>query len=350
MALSRLDVELLRFLNRFILARSWHLTVWTGASPHTISKHMSRLADAGLVRSRMVPVDLAGPDGKIRPTQCSVWEVTSAGARAAGTWVVPGTAGRTLSMAWRRTADTMTSHVLGAVDLACLYKVHGCQVTAEREVVSLEKETKIAPDRLISSHWAVTTLYGRAIHPPDLGVVDTSGKPWAVELERAVKTVDEYAQVVAAYRAARMGQIWHVLRQPTVERLRKACEQLGTQWAESEPTILMSTDGQIRLQLWRPGRSRCVKPQTWPKQVNRRVPPAGFPLLDPLPDLSLAWRMGTPLDVHSEDYDPEGSGQIVQFTLREPDDDDERPRRRKPRPKRDEPDDNTQDDETKGAA
>jgi hypothetical protein len=348
LALSRLDVELLRFLTRFILGRSWHLTVWTGASPHTVTKHMTRLASAGLVRSRMVPVDLRGPDGKVRPTQCSVWEVTAAGARAAGLWAVPGTDGQTLSMTWRRMSDTMTNHVIAASDLACWYRVFACQVTAEREILSLERESKIAPDRLVSSHWSVTPLYGTGIHAPDLGVVDPAGKPWAIEIERAIKSVDEYRKVIEAYRAAHLGQVWHILRTPTQHRLLKACEQLGITWApQTDGGALVSTDGQVRFQAWRPGRSHITKPQDWPRQVPRWIAPAGFPVPAVLPDLTLSWRMGTPLDVHSNDYDPDGCGRVVRFTLPGTPEDDEDEPRRKPRRKRAE---GHQDDESKGAA
>jgi hypothetical protein len=316
-ALSPLETEIIRFLNRFVIARGFHIAAWTGASAFTISSGMTALAKTGLVVRREVPADLRGPSGRIERRRCYVWELTNAGASAAGEWRVPGSKGRVLGMTRSRSSDAMVGHALGCVDLAVWYRVHGFDVAAEREIVSLEKESKIAPDRLISSDWSVIPTGRIGIHPPDLGALAPDGSKWAIELERAEKTVGEYAAVIAAYRNAGLGQVWHVLQKATQQRLRRAAEQVGAQWAPDDDgaKAWVSTDGRLRIVSWRPGLVGPIQPKDWTAQVSRQTAPGGFPVRLPLPDLSSSWRRGSVRDPNADDFDPDDSGRLVRFTL-----------------------------------
>ena len=290
MNLTALDVEVLRFAVRWQQVRPHHVVAWTGAAPSTISETLSKLARADLLRHRAQSCDLRDAAGRIVGTTASVWEVTPLGARLAGSWVVPGTKGAVVGLPGRRSSDLLANHVLGAADLACRYRVWGFQVASEREIRSLEQATGWATGRSLISAWSVKVPGRPGIHPPDMGAVHPDGSRWAIELERDTKTVGDYAQVVRAYREARLGQVWHVLHDNTARRLKKACEQAGVVWAiNAPPGILTSDDGRVRLQGWLPERTGIVGPAEFGKAVKRLKvrPPAGF-ALDPAsqPDLS----------------------------------------------------------------
>ncbi|WP_448058732.1 hypothetical protein [Cellulomonas hominis] len=313
--LTRLDTEALRFIDRFHMVRAFHVVAWTGASPWTVRDRLGNLARAGLVRPRTVSVDLR--DGTtIRESLAGVWQVTGRGADRAGTWIVPGTGGVTVSMPARRPSALITHHVLGVADLAVWYRRFGYAVAAEREILSLERATALAPERLMLSSWTVPVPGRMGVHPPDMGVVHPDGSRWAIELERATKTVTDYAEVMAAYRDASLGQVWHVLRGPTVRRLREAAERIGVAWGpEPARGVIASNDGLIRLQGWLPGRVALRNPATWARQVPRRALPGGiavpFDVPDGLPDLAAAWRRGVPIDVNAEDFDPYAAGRTA---------------------------------------
>ena len=318
-SLNGLDVQILRFLNRFAVARKHHITAWTGAAPATINARMTVLKRAGLVASREVPVQLRSPASGIVDSRCVVWETTAGGARAAGAWHVPGTQ-EWLSMDRAGRGGATIDHALGVTDLACWYRMHGFEVAAEREIRSLEQASVLAPAKTLPV-WGVpsslTEIMRRdGLHFPDLGAIDADGRKWAVELERAVKDVGEYAGVIAAYRQRRLGQVWHVLRQPTMRRLRDAGTQVGIEWdPASPPTVLMSTDASVRLMMWVPGRAHVTKLTDFKRQINYQRAPAGFPTPDPLPDLAASWRRGRPIDVDAADFDPEHCGRTVTYSV-----------------------------------
>ncbi|WP_273652974.1 hypothetical protein [Cellulomonas fimi] len=123
---------------------------------------------------------------------------------------------------------------------------------------------------------------------------------FAVELERAIKEQADYDAVVAAYRDAGLPQVWHVLSARTAERLAKAAQRAGFQWAPS-PTrgVNVSTDGLFRMQGWRSGRV-LSNTASWAPRLNF---PASFPAaLDAyvFPQKLDAWRGGTIVDPSAE--------------------------------------------------
>lgn len=298
--LSSLDIEIIQFLTRFQIARGHHITGWTGGSPHTITRRLSHLAAAKLIRSYPVAITLRHPDGTLRDTQCHVWSATGKGATLAGDWLVPGTGGMRAQVPVRSFSRQQSDHILGVVDLAVWYRRTGFEVASEREILSLERATNFDPERPVQSFWS-TTIPGRsAIHPPDMGAVSPDGTMWAIELERALKTVDDYRDVISAYRAAGRGQIWHVARQPTSRRLIEACKRLGVQWGPSPVAgVMVSHDGLIRFQGWLPGRSGLRGPATW-KNLWPRSAPAGLPTPTEPPDLTATWRQGRIVDINDE--------------------------------------------------
>lgn len=319
-SLNRLDVQILRLLNRFAIARKHHVSAWTGAAPATINARLTVLKRVGLVNSREVPAQLRTPAGEIVDSRCAVWEVTAAGARAAGEWLVPAT-DEWVSMERPGRAGATIDHALGVTDLACWYRMHGLTVAAEREMRSLEQASVLAPAKTLPV-WGVPASLGELVtgrgglHFPDMGVIDGDGQRWGVELERAVKSVGEYAAVIAAYRQRGLGQVWHVLRQPTLRRLRDAGSQVGVQWdPASPPTVLLSMDRRMRLMMWVPGRAHVTKLADFRRQINYKRAPAGFPTPEPLPDLSATWRRGRAIDVDAPDFDPEACGRTVLYTV-----------------------------------
>lgn len=296
--LSALDVQILQFLVRFTFARGYQVAGWTGASPAYVRNRLTLLADGGFVTRYVQSVDLLGDDGTVRRGTATVWEATTKGTDAAGEWEVPGTGGVRTSLAAPKLSPLMANHVLGVADLACWYRQFGFQVAAEREILSLEKDTKLAPGRAVISAWTVPVVGRPGVHPPDLGAVGADGRMWAVELERAVKTVQEYTDVIRAYQAVGMGQVWHVLGQATARRLQEACLRAGVTWGTSpQPGVLVSADGAVRLQGWLPGRAR-LRLNQWRAQFPI-TPPAGLPVKG-RPDLSVTWRAGNRIDIDSE--------------------------------------------------
>lgn len=300
-SLSALDVEILRFLTRFGMARPHHVVAWTGASPHTIRRRLKDLGDRGAIRSFKVTAGLRGADGRVRETVCSVHATTVAGTRYIGEWQVPGY-DRPVTLPVPRHSRMLAMHTLGVTDLAAWYRIAGFAIASEREIRSVELESKIAPDRPTRRFWCVQ-LPGRVgVHPPDLGAVDVAGQAWAVELERSCKTVQEYFAIIAAYRAAGMGQVWHIETQATARRVMDACARLGVTWRQEGGVSVSDGDGLIRLQGWVPGRAALCGPEAWQtRKLFPRSSPASIPGPDVRPDLSAAWRRGRILDAEAEE-------------------------------------------------
>lgn len=305
-SLNALDIEILRFLTRFAMARPHHVVAWTGASPHTVKRRLPALAAAGLTKSSPVNAALRGADGRVRDAICTVWTTTRAGAALAGDWTVPGSEVR-VSLPVPRPSALLTHHTLGAVDLACWYRLHGFEVAAEREIRSTEQPSALTPDRQVTQFWTTRTATMLGVHPPDLGVVAPDGGVWAVELERSTKTVADYRSVIAAYRNAGMGQVWHISSQATARRIMEACQYLGILWQkqpEEDTAVSVAVsagDGLVRLQPWMPGRSGLGQPSTWEtRRLFPRTAPAGFPALTERPDFSTSWRKGRIIDMDDE--------------------------------------------------
>ncbi len=297
--LSALDTEILRLLLRFGMARPHHVVAWTGASPHTIKRRLAALAGRGAVKSMLVTAALRGADGAVRETVCTVWTTTSAGAGYGGEWQVTGY-DTPVTLPVARHSRQMAHHALGVVDLACWYRQHGFDVVAEREVRSREQRSTIAPDRVTERFWAVDIPGRPGVHPPDMGAVAPDGGVWAVELERAVKEVRDYQEVIAAYANAGMGQVWHIKSQATARRVMDACTRLGVQWAPpAAGGVTASADGLIRLQQWLPGRAGLRGPEQWTRQLPRSSP-AGIPVPAEKPDLSATWRRGRVIDLNED--------------------------------------------------
>lgn len=297
-SLNALDVECLRFISRFTYARGCHLAAWTGASPWTIRKRLRGLSDHRLATSSVLSVYLRDAGGKVHPAQAHVWRVTPRGADLAGDWAVPGHEGRLALPAGGGRSRLTSDHALGAADLAGWYRQVGFDVVSEREILSLERPTALPgrPSFAPVRFWS-TTIPGRpGIHAPDLGVVHPDGGVWAIELERATKTVADYQAVIAAYRAAGLGQIWHIQSQATARRVMEACTRLGIIWGSSPARgVTASPDGLVRLQGWLP--SRVVGPggpANWPGTPASA--PAGFSGLERV-DLQASWAYGRVLDV-----------------------------------------------------
>ena len=300
--LSHLDVEILRFLTRFQIARPHHVAGWTGASPHTIDRRLRQLAQIGLVRNYVTPVDLRGSDG-LRSTFCTVWTTTTAGAGYIGSWDVPG-AGGPVTLPAPRISRLMSHHAIGVVDLAVWYRQQGFTLISEREVLSIERPfvLRAAGRPAPKAFWSVTIPGRTGIHPPDLGAVAPDGGMWCVELERATKTVAEYEDIIRAYRREGLGQVWHILTQATAKRVMEACTRLGVTWdVPPVPGVTASApDGLIRLQGWLPGRSGLVRPAMWNRQFPRSSP-AGIPVPDQRPDLAETWRLGRVVDIEQDE-------------------------------------------------
>ena len=88
--LTALDVEILRFVTRFGMARLWHISAWTGARGGLVEQ-LGTLRKLGLVESYAVGLTLRTPEGRLTETITYAWSVTNRGARYVGEWAVPGT-------------------------------------------------------------------------------------------------------------------------------------------------------------------------------------------------------------------------------------------------------------------
>lgn len=301
LSLSSLDVEILRFVLRFQLARPHHVAAWTGAGVWWVRDRVQDLVRVGLLRRLSVAVDLRDGSGRIRETVAHVLEATAAGADRAGEWAVPGTEtdanpeGVPISLPARRPSSLTTHHVLGVADVACWYRTYGFKVAAEREIRSLEQTGNLKGARPAISAWSVAIPGKPGIHPPDLGAVDPNGGMWAVELERATKPVADYTGIIGAYQAAGLGQIWHVLSSASGRRLMDAANRNGIVWGAQLQAVAASHDGLVRFQGWVPGRAGLTGPASWRNQVPGQ-PPAGLPFAH-RPDLTVHWRKGIPKNV-----------------------------------------------------
>lgn len=78
-SLSRLDVDIVRYVTRFQHVRGCHTAAFTNASPWTIRKHLRGLADHKLVVTSVLSLYLRDRDGKILPSQAHVWRTTPQG-------------------------------------------------------------------------------------------------------------------------------------------------------------------------------------------------------------------------------------------------------------------------------
>lgn len=309
-SLLPIDVAVLRQCIRWTMLRPVHLVALSGASPWTIRGSLRRLTATGMVTSEPVTATLRDQTGRLRRTITFVYVATAKGAGHAGSWVVPGTGGVTVNLPAPRPSAALSDHVLGVADLAAWYaSFHGpAAVVAEREILSLERPSKLTPARQVSSYWSVPVPRRVGIHPPDLGLVAPDGSRWAIELERATKSVADYTEVVAAYQQAGMGQVWHVLSKSTGQRLAQACHQLGIRVAATSDGVNVSADGKFRLQGWLPAQSSGGGPETW--QSSRLVPvsaPGGLPTPAQRPDLSASWRRGSLVDPE----DPWGAESVL---------------------------------------
>ena len=306
-SLNALDIETLRFITRFQYVRGAQIAQWTGASPWTIRKRLRGLVDHHLVTSSVLSVYLRDGDNRIVPSQASVWRVNPRGAELAGEWPVPGTAQRISLPGGGGRSRLMSDHVVGVADLAGWYRSYGFEVAAEREILSLERPVALPRARraAVSADWSVRIPGHTGIHAPDMGAVDPAGAMWAIELERATKTVEAYQEVIGAYRAAGLGQVWHILSGSTARRVMEACTRLGVIWAPPPlPGVSVSHDGLVRLGVWRPGRVVGPRgPADWPSIP--RVPPAGFVDLARI-DQTATWRMGVPVNVHDPSWESIG--------------------------------------------
>lgn len=327
-ALNDLDREILRFILRFGMIRSHHAYQWSGASPYTIREHLKKLSGRGFIADTVVQVDLRDPaTQKIKSTQAHVWICTGKGADRVPEWRPVGY-GPDISLHLPATSNSrlLAHHMLGVVDLACWYRRYGYQVVAEREIRSLELLMPAGPKGMknadrkrhatVAPVWSVTIPGRPGIHPPDLGVVGPDGSRWAVELERATKTVQDYTAIMGAYRAAGIGQVWHVLAGVTGKRLMEAATRNGIVWGPPPLTgVVASDDARVRLQGWMPATTMGgVRHGDWIRGTRRRVggritiieerpaqmsphPPAGLPGgLVPSSVLQQEWALGREID------------------------------------------------------
>lgn len=292
---NQLDVEILRGMSKMQYARGPHLAAWTGASPWTIRHRLRGMADRGEIASFAVGPDLRDPvTGEIRPSQTVVYRTTAAGGRAAGEWIIPGRKEPvSFPRGTRGTSCQTGNDVCAMADLACWYRSAGFLVITRREIQSTERAFVLAPDRPRARFWAVQIPGRGGIHVPSLGVVDADGLLWCVELEQALKPVSGYIDTIRAYRAETLGQVWHVSRKVTKNRILTACKKLDVKWApRADGTgVLVSVDGMIRLTGFAPWtNARSGRgPAGWPRMY--RGMPAGFP--EPSagrPDLTASWR------------------------------------------------------------
>ncbi len=303
--LQKLDVEVLRFLVRAGMARPDAVVAWTGASPWTIRASYRRLAARELVRARPVTLQLRDPHGTVRESSATVWAATKAGSNIlqAMPHVVPGTTVRT-ALGAPKTSPHMGDHTVGAAHLAAWYRAAGVgDVAFERDIVKLERPSNVAGQpRQTLVAWTVTVPGMRGVHPPDLGVVH-DGQRYAIELERKEGEKDTYIALLAAYRDARVGLIWHVGNKLAWTRLLEAAAFVGTRWSAASPQgVNVSADGLLRMQGWGPGRV-LAGPASWATGRNfPAVPPAGFPA--PVEPVRLdTWRLGTVVDPHAPLHD-----------------------------------------------
>ncbi len=301
-ALNDLDVVILQWLTRLGTVRPHHLVQVTGAAPSTVQKRLGLLRAAELADQLEVPVNLVRGD-KVHASRCSVWIPTARGTRLAGTWAAAGYPGRVQIGPPSRRAEHL-QHTLGVADLAGWAVAFGIDVAVEREIRSLECRVAGKKRSLLThgQQWAVNIPGRPDVHPPDLGFILPDGTRWAIELERATKTVPEYMDVIGAYQASGLGQVWFTPSRATGTLLLEACARLGMQWAASPPQgVHVSLDRKFRLQGWRPGRSGLADPKTWKNQLPG-VAPAGFGL--PLADPAIrrgAWEPGREVDLADQD-------------------------------------------------
>lgn len=306
-SLLPIDVEIVRMATRFTAVRPMHLVAWTGASPWTVRAGLRRLTDSGLIRTAPVILHLRDATGQVRAMSTTVYVATSAGAKAAGSWTVAGY-DDLVSLSAPRPSAATADHTSAVADLACWYRRSGFEIVAEREIVSMERPTKLGRGRPPAVAWTTAiSPIGGGVHPPDLVACAADGTPWAVELERARKPVATYKEVIGAYHQIGRGQVWHVGSAATGKRIHDACAQLGIPLAP-RAGMYLSPDGLVRMQLWTPAPSAGGGPETW--GARRWVPaqaPAGLPTPAVRPDLTASWKLGAIVDPESVSEPTESS-------------------------------------------
>lgn len=296
-----LDVAILTTTTRLGVVRPWHLVAGLSASPWHVRGRLRHLVDAGCLVREVVSVDLRDrTSGQVRASQAHVYRVTGRGAGVPGPWRVPTYDDLAHQLPAVRVGRTHLAHAIGQSDLWSWYArtlgsdgtAGSWQIATEREVVSLEMSVKRGTLPRVVPRWTVMTSAG-VQHPCDLAVQGGGGQ-WAIELERAQKTVQEYVDVQRGYRESGMGQIWHVLSQTTGKRLAEASARVGHPLGP-HPTVrgvLVSQDGLTRLQGWLPGVIGTGGPETWKAALHLPAqPPAGLPAPAAPPALD-SWRRG----------------------------------------------------------
>ncbi len=326
---DKLDQAQLNITLRYTMLRPVHFYQLLGGSPHTHRAHLERNVERGLLAKAITPVKAAADwnDMKsIRDTVANVYVITTEGRKHVQPWVPVGYPADTLlNMPPADRSRTQSDHQLGCVDLTAWYTRMGFKVVSEREIRSLEMDgvrgagERRYPQPTGGPFWTVHVPGMIGVHPPDLGVIDTAGRRWGIELERATKEVSDYQGVIHAYRAAGLGQVWHIRSNATAERLREACERLGIE-LDPDQYVLRSADGLVRLQMWLPGASlsglatkdwyignrvkqgkRTVVVDRWPAHIAKN-PPGAIDAFEEQTDEMLAatWRRGR-VDIRAVD-------------------------------------------------
>ncbi|MBT0995480.1 hypothetical protein KIN34_14430 [Cellulomonas sp. DKR-3] len=304
--LTRLDIELLRLLTRAGYIRPDACVGHLGASPWGIRKSFRRLQDDRLVRAVPVALDLHDSHGVLRATVATVWTATGRGARILDPHVVPGTDAH-VQLGAPKVSRSMAQHTVGASALAAAYRRAGFQVAFERDIRTLEQPSAIGgrPVQTVSA-WTVQVGIGmRGVRPPDLGLVDPAGTRWACELERTTnRKAADYRDIVMAWHAAGLGQVWHVQREKAWRELIAGVQAAGLQWGPSPaPGVNMTVDGRVRVTGWAPGRI-LAGPASWAWEQNSTTrPPAGF-RTPTEPFVLDSWRQGTVVDPHAPLWEP----------------------------------------------
>lgn len=259
-----MDIEAMRFILTFKYANVAQIAGWLGCSKGTAANSMTFLVGQNLVdKIKGTPVlfKVGEPDTKPKHVVQTLYRVTSKGRSMLEPWVPAGTDGVSVIMpdrvSVRPHSPTMVDHSLGVVDLAIIYRRWGCSIIGEREIAKIEPSTGV--ERGATPTWSPPALVGKGRHQPDFGVVlpdAMSGARFAVELERSVKSQQEYRNIVQAYMDFGLPVLWYVGVGAARRNLVNAYRTLGvelTKYDMGAYEFASSADGTVRVFSWVPG-------------------------------------------------------------------------------------------------
>lgn len=270
---TELHVQVLQFIARTGWARDIQIAGWLGASYTTVTKALTYLKKAKLVKSEKTYAKLRDFDSdNFSERQVTVWSITSRAMHEEiiGSWRVAGYGEDELCTATPGSINNLSQidHRLCINDIAIIFARYGFEIAFEKDIKQLDG-VGYARSKRLSKVWIV----GNGTHTPDLGIINPKdGRKWGVEIERRQKETESYEVVISRFSNSGMGQLWFCQRPAIARAILRACEKRGITMTEFEfeyGSVWVSSDGLIRISIYRGGVVTPM-PAAYPDCTDRR--------------------------------------------------------------------------------